>query len=56
MSNMTREMAFAAIRRHEPSLTHDELVIRFVRLHYGEACSAMVSRCMEAKRSDEQPG
>lgn len=49
LSDMTRAMAWNALVKSEPELSHDERVVRFVELHYGADLAAMVQRCMAAK-------
>ncbi len=46
---MTRAMAWNALVKSEPELSHDERVVRFVELHYGADLAAMVQRCMASK-------
>jgi hypothetical protein len=49
LSDVTRSLAWRALVKSAPELPHDELVLRFVEIHYGADLRAMVERCMAAK-------
>lgn len=44
LSDQARQMAFAAIRRHQPEISDEQLRLRFIAVAYGSQLAAEVER------------